>query len=98
MPAAVYVSTTPAELVQITGKPQYTPIPKTELADAPNTSSDLFRDVKTQDYYVLLTGRWYQSKALEGPWAAVSGSKLPKDLWRSRPRTPSTPCWFPSPN
>jgi hypothetical protein len=87
-PAAVYVSTTPAELVQITGKPQYTPIPKTELAYVPNTSSDLFRDVKTQDYYVLLTGRWYQSKALEGPWAAVSGSKLPKDFAKIPPENP----------
>ncbi len=97
-PAAVYVSTTPAELVQLTGKPQFTPIPRTELAYVSNTSSDLFRDVKTQDYYVLLTGRWYQSKALEGPWAAISGSMLPKDFTkRSRRKIPSPPCWFPSP-
>jgi hypothetical protein len=87
-PAAVYVSTTPAELVQIVGKPQYTVIPKTELAYVVNTSSDLFRDVKTQDYYVLLAGRWYQSKALEGPWASVSGSSLPKDFAKIPPENP----------
>jgi hypothetical protein len=87
-PAAVYVSTTPAELVEIVGRPKYTPIPKTELAYVANTTSDLFRDVKTQDYYVLLAGRWYQSRALEGPWAAVSGSKLPKDFEKIPPENP----------
>ncbi len=87
-PAAVYVSTTPAELVQIVGKPQYSPIPKTELAYVVNTSSDLFRDVKTQDFYVLLSGRWYQSKTLEGPWASVSGANLPKDFAKIPPENP----------
>jgi hypothetical protein len=87
-PAAVYVSTTPAELVQIVGRPQYAPIPKTGLTYVSNTSSDLFRDVKTQDYYVLLAGRWYQSKALEGPWASVPGSNLPKDFTKIPPENP----------
>jgi hypothetical protein len=87
-PAAVYVSTTPAELVQINGRPRYTPIPKTELTYVMNTSTDLFRDVKTQDFYVLLTGRWYQAKALEGPWSALSGSKLPKDFTKIPPESP----------
>jgi hypothetical protein len=87
-PAAVYVSTVPAELVEIVGRPKYTPIPKTDLTYVANTSSDLFRDVKTQDFYVLLAGRWYQSKALEGPWASVSGSQLPKDFEKIPPENP----------
>jgi hypothetical protein len=87
-PSAVFVSTTPAELIQTTGAPQYAPIPKTELAYVSNTSSDVFRDVKTQDYYVLLAGRWYQSKSLDGGWTWVSGSKLPKDFERIPPNHP----------
>jgi hypothetical protein len=87
-PAAVFVSTTPAELVQTNGPPQFAPIPKTELAYVTNTSSDLFRAVKTQDFYVLLAGRWYQSKSLDGPWIWVSGSKLPKDFARIPPDHP----------
>ena len=79
-PSAVFVSTTPAELIQTTGAPQYSPIAKTELAYVTNTSSNVFRDVKTQDIYVLIAGRWYQSKSVDGPWASISGSKLPKDF------------------
>jgi hypothetical protein len=79
-PSRVFVSTTPAELIQTTGAPRFTPIPKTQLAYVANTSSNVFRDVKTQDYYVLLAGRWYQSKSTEGPWASTSGSKLPNDF------------------
>jgi hypothetical protein len=81
-PSSVYVSTTPAELIQTTGQPQYAVIPNTQLAYVTNTSSDVFRDAKTQSYYVLLTGRWYQSKSLDGPWNWLSGSKLPKDFTR----------------
>jgi hypothetical protein len=79
-PAAVFVSTTPAELIQTTGAPQYSPIAKTGLTYVSNTSSNVFRDVKTQDIYVLIAGRWYQSKSTNGPWASISGSKLPKDF------------------
>ena len=41
-PAAVFVSTTPAELIQTTGAPQYSPIPKTQLAYATNTQAMSF--------------------------------------------------------
>jgi hypothetical protein len=87
-PSAVFVSTVPAELIQTTGAPQYSPIPKTELAYVTNTSSDVFRDVRTQDYYVLLAGRWYQSKSFDGPWTWVSGTEVPKDFTRIPPDHP----------
>ena len=87
-PSAVFVSTTPAELIQTTGAPQYSPIAKTQLAYVTNTSGDVFRDVKTQDYYVLLAGRWYQSKTLDGPWMYISGSMLPKDFKNIPPANP----------
>lgn len=87
-PAAVFVSTTPAELIQTTGPPQYSPIDKTNLAYITNTSSNVFRDAKTQEIYVLIAGRWYQSKSLGGPWASVEGSKLPKDFAKIPPEHP----------
>jgi hypothetical protein len=87
-PAAVFVSTTPAELIQTTGAPTYSPIAKTELTYVTNTSSNVFRDVKTQDIYVLIAGRWYQSKSLDGPWASIAGSKLPKDFAKIPPEHP----------
>jgi hypothetical protein len=87
-PSAVFVSTTPAELIQTTGAPQFAPILKTELAYVANTSSNVFRDVKTQEYYVLLSGRWYQAKSTDGPWTWISGSQLPKDFARIPPDHP----------
>jgi hypothetical protein len=87
-PSKVFVSTTPAELIQTTGAPQFAPIPKTQLAYVTNTSSNVFRDVKSQDYYVLLSGRWYQSKSTDGPWTSLSGSKLPKDFTHIPPDHP----------
>lgn len=60
-PSAVFVSATPAELIQTTGPPRFAPIPKTQLAYVTNTASDISRDAKTQDYYVLLAGRWYRA-------------------------------------
>lgn len=87
-PAAVFVSTTPAELIQTSGPPQYAVIPRTDLVYVTNTSSDVFRDVKAQEYYVLLAGRWYQSKLLGGPWIWLSGAKLPRDFMRISPDHP----------
>jgi hypothetical protein len=87
-PAAVFVSTTPAELIQTTGAPQYSPIAKTDLAYVTNTSSNVFRDAKTQDIYVLIAGRWYQSKSPAGPWASIAGAKLPKDFTKIPPDHP----------
>ncbi len=87
-PAAVFVSTTPAELVQTVGAPQYSPIAKTNLAYVTNTSSNVFRDAKTQNIYVLIAGRWYQAKSLDGPWAYISGSMLPKDFTKIPPDHP----------
>jgi hypothetical protein len=37
---------------------------------------------------VLLSGRWYQSKSTDGPWAWVSGSHLPKDFAHILPDHP----------
>ena len=85
---AVFVSTTPAELLVTQGAPQLSPIPKTKLLYVTNTEDNIFLDVSTQDYYVLLSGRWYQSKSLTGPWAWVPGSQLPPDFAKISPDSP----------
>ncbi len=87
-PRKVYVTTTPAELLQTEGAPQYSPIPRTELVYATNTGNDLFMDVKTQEYYTLLSGRWYQTKSVNGSWTFVPGTELPNDFKRIPPQSP----------
>ena len=85
---AVFVSTTPAELLVTQGAPQLSPIPKTKLLYVTNTENNIFLNVPTQIYYVLLSGRWYQSKSLTGPWTWVSASQIPSDFAQIPPDSP----------
>ena len=51
-----------------------------------NTPSEVFMEVRSQQYYVLLAGRWYQSRSLEkGPWTYVPSENLPQDFKRIPP-------------
>ncbi len=84
-PPAVYVSTTPAELLITRGEPTYAPIPKTSLLYVTNSNNDIFIDTKTQQYFVLLAGRWFRSQSLEGSWEWVAGEQLPKDFSKISP-------------
>ncbi|MGA3119422.1 MAG: carbohydrate-binding family V/XII [Polyangiaceae bacterium] len=77
----IYVSTVPAELVQLQGPPQLQAISGTHLLEVTNSTSDLFVDTVAPLYYVLLSGRWYSSPSLErGPWAFVPAKNLPSDF------------------
>ncbi|MCL5261134.1 MAG: carbohydrate-binding family V/XII [Gammaproteobacteria bacterium] len=76
----IIVSTTPAELITTDGTPQYTPIKDTNLLYMSNTESNVFLDTGAKKYYVLLSGRWFAGKSLQGPWDFVSPDKLPADF------------------
>lgn len=74
----IVVATKPTELIVIDGKPEYAPIDNTDLLFVTNTESDLLMDMASQQYLVLLSGRWYASKSLNGPWAYIPSDKLPE--------------------
>lgn len=76
----VYVSTEPTELILCDGEPQWNPIPGTQLLYISNTPSYVFKELKSQETYVLLSGRWFESKTFEGPWRYVPSSELPEDF------------------
>jgi hypothetical protein len=77
----IIVSTEPAELLATDGEPQFTPITGTNLLFVSNTESNIFMDTGSQDYYVLLSGRWFTTKSLkDGPWTYVPANKLPADF------------------
>ena len=78
----VILSTEPTELISCTGKPEYTPISGTDLLYMSNTDSDVLMHIKKQQHYILISGRWYASAKLEGPWQYVPGEKLPPDFAR----------------
>jgi len=76
----IVVATEPTELISSTGDPEYTPIDGTELLYVSNTDSDVVMDLNGMDIYVLLSGRWYTSDSINGPWTWVPGEKLPADF------------------
>ena len=76
----IIVRTTPAELVQTTGEANLTPISGTNLLYVTNSESDILFDINKQQYYVLLSGRWFISSNLEGPWEFMPPSNLPADF------------------
>lgn len=76
----IRVATTPTELIQFRGTPQYAPIRGTDLLYAVNTSGNVFKSTRDQRNYILISGRWYRSASLQGPWRFVPGNKLPHDF------------------
>jgi len=76
----IYVSTEPAEILETEGKPELQSIAGTHLLYVSNTDDTLFLDQKDQNYYVLLSGRWYSAKSLDGPWRYLPATRLPKDF------------------
>lgn len=77
-PRVIY-SAEPAEMIQFTGEPALEAVPGTGLQWASNSDSAVFFDKATADWYVLLSGRWFSAKSLDGPWAFATPS-LPLDF------------------
>lgn len=79
----IVVSTSPAEMIQTDGQPQFKPIDGTSLSYVSNSQNDIFQDKKSNDYFVLISGRWYKSSSLRGSqWEYVAANSLPADFAR----------------
>ena len=76
----VVVRSTPAELIVTDGEPDFAPIEGSGLLYVRNTQSDVFMNTNNQSYYILLSGRWYISKSMKGPWVYVPADQLPKEF------------------
>jgi hypothetical protein len=72
----IVVSLEPAELLVTEGSPDFQPL-VADLLVLKNSQSDVFMHVSEQNYYIVLSGRWYRSKSLEGPWAFQAADELP---------------------
>ncbi|HEV8550562.1 MAG TPA: hypothetical protein VGQ57_16065 [Polyangiaceae bacterium] len=75
----VLFSNAPAELILLRGAPVYAKIPGTQLLYVTNTDNDVFVDNASRQFYVLLSGRWFKSENLGGPFTYASAS-LPADF------------------
>jgi hypothetical protein len=76
----IIVATKPTELIQSSGKAKFNNIEGTSLLYMNNSDDDIFMDVNSQNYFVLISGRWYKSAKLEGPWTFTEADKLPEDF------------------
>jgi hypothetical protein len=82
----ILVATEPTELIVTDGAPQFAPLEGTDLLYLTNTGRDVFQVVGSQQYCVLLSGRWFASPSLEnGPWSYVPPDKLPAGFYRIPP-------------
>ncbi|MEI8005769.1 MAG: hypothetical protein WCI48_06150 [Bacteroidota bacterium] len=79
-PPQIIVRTAPAELVQSNGEPDFAPIQGTQLLYMNNSENNVFMYIDKQMYYILVSGRWYTSVAMAGPWTFVPSDKLPADF------------------
>lgn len=83
----IIVVTEPSELIVIQGEPKYSIIDGTDLLYVSNTEEDLFMHIGTQLNFVLLSGRWYASTKLDGPWSYIAGDKLPSSFAKIPPNS-----------
>jgi hypothetical protein len=84
----IIVSTKPAELLMTSGLPDYRRIAGTGLQYIADSDSMVFFHESSREVYLLLSGRWFKAKALQGPWSHVPGSGLPPDFARIPPGSP----------
>jgi hypothetical protein len=71
-PPYIFVSYTPAVLLELGGEPVFSDLPNTDLKFVVNTMWPLFRDKKSSDYYLLVNDLWLKAGDLHGPWSRVS--------------------------
>ncbi len=84
----IVVRTHPAELLQTGGMPDFRSIPGTSLLYAADTDSQLFFDSEYREAYLLISGRWFRAKSLNGPWDYVPPSDLPAGFAKIPPNSP----------
>jgi hypothetical protein len=77
---AIFVSTTPAELIVVDGEPRYATVDGSSLEYIENTTANVFREPTDHELYVLISGRWFRAWTTDGPWEPVSSSDLPSDI------------------
>jgi hypothetical protein len=78
----ILVATEPTELIVSDGAPRWAPAVEGELEAMSNSESDVFRTVADKQYFLVLSGRWYRSGSLDGPWNFVEPSSLPGSFRR----------------
>jgi hypothetical protein len=79
----VIVVTKPTEFIVTDGAPDWVRLDDMgSLLYVKNTDANVFTDTQTQQTYVLVSGRWFTSRGLNGPWSYVAATDLPPSFAR----------------
>ncbi len=76
-PPRVIVAFEATELIVTAGEPRWQTLPGLGLLYLSNADRQVVRDEAGGSVYVVLSGRWYRSGSLEGPWQFVEPDQLP---------------------
>lgn len=68
-PPRIFASARPASLVVFDGEPVLAPIAGTSLESVVNTNWDVFFDMTTRTWYLLVGGGWLAAPDAKGPWS-----------------------------
>ncbi|MBN9692597.1 MAG: carbohydrate-binding family V/XII [Verrucomicrobia bacterium] len=89
-PLHIFVSTTPAELLQSNGMANLLSLPGTDLLYVANSDNAIFYNLDDANYYVLISGRWFSSSGLYGTWSYVPPDQLPAQFKQIPPEGPKS--------
>jgi hypothetical protein len=84
----IITATAPTELIVTDGAPKWAALTGNELLYASNTETTWIKEIATNKYYLLLSGRWFSSRSLDGPWAYERGDQLPSAFKKIAPSSP----------
>jgi hypothetical protein len=73
----IVVATEPTELIVTEGPAVFVPLVD-ELLVLQNSDDDVFMHVTSQQFYIVLAGRWYHADSLTGPWTFQAADRLPE--------------------
>jgi hypothetical protein len=67
-------------MIQTNGEPEWSSVNGTGLLYVSNSDDEIFKYIKDQQIYILLSGRWYSSPGFHGPWTYIAADRLPDDF------------------
>ena len=79
-PLAIVTATEPTELVATDGPPRWKTTAGGKLLYVENTETPWIRETEGTDNYLLISGRWFKSASLQGPWTFARPDSLPKSF------------------
>ena len=76
----IITASEPTELVSTQGAPDWTALTGGQLLYVSNTETAWLRELSNGSMYLLLSGRWFESKSHDGPWTFVRPDQLPESF------------------